>query len=390
MKKQSMPGANVCWRAVTSRNRAYDGAFVFAVRSTGIFCRPSCPARRPARRRVMFFNSPEAAARLGFRPCLRCRPWSNSADEVRDQAKRWTLAACRHIEEHLDEMVSLTGLASELGASRFQLLRAFKKTTGVSPREYADQRRMNALKTGLRAGQAVTRALYEAGFGSSSRLYERAPAQLGMTPSSYRKGGEGMEVDYAIVRCSLGRADGDHGEPCWLLVGATRRGVCAVQMGNSEDELKRGLAKEFSQAALNGGNKLLARWTRAIVRHIERGRPLPEIPLDVQATAFQRRVWQELSRIPYGETRSYKQIAQSVGKPRAVRAVGHACATNSVALIVPCHRAIRSDGKLGGYRWGLDRKEVILRRERQLANPRLRDILRTTMTRQAQNPPTKI
>lgn len=365
MEKQKMPGANVCWRAVTSRNRAFDGAFVFAVRSTGIFCRPSCPARRPARRRVMFFNSPEAAARRGFRPCLRCRPCANSSDVARDQAKRWTFAACRYIDEHPDEMVSLTDLASELGVSRFQLLRAFKKITGVSPREYADQRRMNALKSGLRAGQAVTRALYEAGFGSSSRLYERAPAQLGMTPANYRKGGERMEIDYAIVRCSLGRADGDPGEPCWLLVGATQRGVCAVRLGSSEVELKRGLAKEFSQAALNGGNKRLARWTRAIVRHLERGGALPEIPLDVQATVFQRRVWQELSRIPYGETRSYKQIAHSVGKPRAVRAVGHACATNPVALIVPCHRAIRSDGKLGGYRWGLERKETLLRRERQ-------------------------
>lgn len=363
MQKQGMPSAEVCWRAVAGRNHAYDGAFVYAVRSTGIFCRPSCPSRRPARRHVTFFNSPETAAQRGFRPCLRCRPCATNGSDARDRATQWTIEACRHIEKHAEEPVRLAALASQLGASRFQLLRAFKKVAGVSPREYADAIRMNVFKRGLRVGRPVTRALYEAGFGSSSRLYERAPKQLGMTPSNYRKGGAGMAIDYAIVRCRLDSGNSD--ESWWMLVGATTRGVCVVRLGSSEEELKRGLAEEFPQAALNGGNARLARWASAIMRHIERGRPLPEIPLDVKATAFQHRVWQELSRIPYGETRSYQQIARSIGKPRAVRAVGSACAANPVALIVPCHRAVRSDGKLGGYRWGLDRKEILLRRERQ-------------------------
>lgn len=363
MQKQSMPNAKICWQAVAGRNRAYDGAFVYAVRSTGIFCRPSCPSRRPARRHVMFFDSPETAAQRGFRPCLRCRPGAMNGKGADDQAAKWALEACRHIEKHADEPVRLSVLAGQLGAGRFQLLRAFKKATGVSPREYADVIRMNAFKRDLRAGRSVTQSLYEAGFGSSSRLYERAPKQLGMTPSNYRKGGAGMAIDYAIVRCSFD--SNKTAKPWWMLAGATTRGVCVVRLGGSEEELKRGLAEEFPQAVLNGANAQLARWASAIVRHIESGGPMPQIPIDVQATAFQRRVWQELSRIPYGETRSYKQIAQSIGKPRAVRAVGSACGANPVALIVPCHRAVRSDGKLGGYRWGLERKETLLRRERQ-------------------------
>ncbi|MGH9353209.1 MAG: bifunctional DNA-binding transcriptional regulator/O6-methylguanine-DNA methyltransferase Ada [Terriglobia bacterium] len=360
MQKRSLPNADICWRAVEGRDPSYDGAFVYAVRSTRIFCRPSCPSRRPDRRRVVFFDLPETAMRRGFRPCLRCRPCHEGRDGEGDLAAKWVLEACRYIEGHCDESLNLAALAERFSVSRFQLQRTFKQATGVSPREYADACRMNSLKRELQAGRPVTHALYEAGFGSSSRLYERAPAQLGMTPADYRKGGVGVEINYAIIRCPLGKPGGSG----WMLVGATERGVCAVQMGDSAEELKRGLEKEFPHATLNGSHPQLSRWASAIAGHLQgSGRKL-EIPVDVQATAFQRRVWRELAKIPYGETRSYQEVARSIGKPRAVRAVGHACAVNPVAVVVPCHRVVRSDGKLGGYRWGLERKEALLKRER--------------------------
>ncbi|HEV2500356.1 MAG TPA: bifunctional DNA-binding transcriptional regulator/O6-methylguanine-DNA methyltransferase Ada [Terriglobia bacterium] len=359
MRKRRIPSTDVCWRAVASRDRSYDGVFVYAVHSTRVFCRPACPSRRPARRHVTFFDSPEAAVHNGFRPCLRCRPFAEGRDGASDQAAKWVLEACRYIEGHAEEPLNLAALAERFGVSRFQLQRTFKKATGVSPREYADACRMKSLKRELQAGRPVTDALYEAGFGSSSRLYERAPAQLGMTPADYRKGGSGMEINYAITRCGLGKP----GSLGWMLVGATERGVCAVRMADSAEELKRGLEKEFPNAKLNGSHPQLSRWAGAIVRHLENGEPKLEVPIDVHATAFQRRVWRELTRIPYGETRSYREVARSMGKPRAVRAVGHACAANPVAVVVPCHRVVRADGKLGGYRWGLERKEALLKHE---------------------------
>lgn len=346
-----MPHSRVCWRAVTRRDPTYDGVFVYAVLSTRVYCRPSCPSRRPAQKRVVFFKQPEEAEHSGFRPCLRCHPRLNPG--LNSETKR-VLDACRYIENNLENPLSLATLAKQFGISRFHLQRTFKKATGISPREYASAFRMKFVKGQLRSGRPVTAALYAAGYGSSSRLYERAAAQLGMTPATYRKGGSGMQINYVTTRCPLG----------WILVGATERGVCAVRMGDRTRDLEQGLRSEFPRAALNGSHPRLSQWIEKIVSHLRGESAAVDIPVDVQATAFQRRVWQELSKIPYGETKSYQEVARRIGKPKAVRAVGRACAINPVAVVVPCHRVLRSDGNLGGYRWGLDRKQALLRLER--------------------------
>jgi AraC family transcriptional regulator of adaptative response/methylated-DNA-[protein]-cysteine methyltransferase len=360
MPNVAIPSDDVCWRAVEGRDRSYDGAFVYAVLSTRVYCRPSCPSRRPGRKQVVFFRLPQTAERSGFRPCGRCQPRENDG---RGAGAKWVLEACRYIEGNQEEPLNLSTLAGRFRISPFRLQRTFKKVTGLSPRQYADACRMKLLKNQLRRGRSVADALYEAGYGSSSRLYERAPAQLGMTPATYGKGGAGVAIRYALAPCRLGR-------PGWILVGATDRGVCAVRMGDSADELERDLRAEFPRATLSGSHPQLARWLNSIVKHLQGSHPEIEIPVDVQATAFQRRVWQALAKIPYGTTQSYKEIAKGIGNPKAVRAVGHACAANPVAVIVPCHRAVRSDGKLGGYRWGLERKQALLEYERERAEGR--------------------
>jgi AraC family transcriptional regulator of adaptative response/methylated-DNA-[protein]-cysteine methyltransferase len=336
---------------VLARDRRLDGAFVFAVRSTGIYCRPSCPARRPTRRQVVFFPLPEAAERAGFRPCRRCRPQEAAArDPQADLIRR----VCLWIETGGDAPVSLQDLAGEAGVSSAHLQRTFKRLMGVSPREYAAARRLQGLKVRLREGQGVTRALYEAGYGSSSRLYERSSAQLGMTPATYRKGGRGMEIGYTIVDSPLGR----------MLVGATRRGVCAVSLGDADAALEAALVAEYPQAEIHREDTGFAPWARAIQKHLDGYEARLNLPLDLQATAFQRRVWKELQRIPYGRTRTYQEVARAIGQPKAVRAVARACATNPVSIVVPCHRVIRGDGSLAGYRWGLERKQALLEKER--------------------------
>lgn len=360
---------NACWRAVEGRDPAYDGAFVYAVLSTRIYCRPSCPSRRPIRERVVFFDLPQTAERSGFRPCLRCRPHESHGASP---GTEWVLEACGYIETHLEDSLSLKTLAQRFGVSVFHLQRTFKSVTGVTPRHYADACRMKRVKSLLRAGQPVTGSLYEVGYGSSSRLYERAGKHLGMTPATYRQGGKGVDINYAIVHCRASRSE-KAGSLGWILVGATVRGVCSVRMGDSAQELEDGLRAEFPQAALNSSQPELARWLGQIVDHLAGGAVQLQIPLDVQATAFQRRVWQELMKIPYGATRSYQEVARSVANPKAARAVGHACASNPVAVVVPCHRVVRSDGKLGGYRWGLGRKENLLRLERERAGQKVAD-----------------
>jgi AraC family transcriptional regulator of adaptative response/methylated-DNA-[protein]-cysteine methyltransferase len=339
------------WRSVLARDKRLDGTFVFAVRSTGIYCRPSCPARRPTRAQVVFFPFPEAAERAGFRPCRRCRPQEAAA---RDPHAELVRRVCHWIEASTDETVSLQELAAEAGVSPSHLQRTFKRLMGISPREYAEVRRLQGLKMRLRKGQDVTRALYEAGYGSSSQLYQSSSARLGMTPGTYRKGGRGMEIGYTIVDSPLGRA----------LVGATRRGVCAVSLGDADAVLEAALVAEYPHAEIRRDDSGFAPWVRAIQKHLDGYQRRLNLPLDLQATAFRRRVWKELQRIPYGRTRTYQEVARAIGRPKAVRAVARACATNPVSIVVPCHRVIREDGSLAGYRWGLKRKQALIEAEK--------------------------
>ena len=341
------------WRAVLDRDGRADGSFVYAVRSTGVYCRPSCPSRRPRRDRVEFFADGSEAIRAGYRPCRRCRPDDErAADPWIDKVRR----ACvylANVEGHL----TLARLAARVGGSPYHLQRSFKRIVGVTPREYADACRLQRLKRGLRSGSGVTTAMVDAGYGSSSRFYERGAAKLAMPPATYRRGGAGMRISYAIVDSPLER----------LLVAATGRGVCAVYMGSADGELLRALKEEYPAAAvIERDTAALARWAKEIISHLEGRRPRLDLPLDVQATAFQWQVWTALMAIPYGETRTYKEVAASIGRPSAVRAVAHACATNPVSLVVPCHRVVGTTGNLAGYRWGLARKKVLLAAEHRM------------------------
>jgi AraC family transcriptional regulator of adaptative response/methylated-DNA-[protein]-cysteine methyltransferase len=341
-----------CWQAVCERDGSHDGEFVYAVRSTGIYCRPSCSSRRPRREQVAFFSLPAAAELAGFRACKRCRP--QQAEAPNPQAAI-VAAACKYIDARPDEQLTLEQLGAALGVSPHHLQRVFKAALGISPREYADARRLRNLRGRLREGDSVTGALFSAGYSSSSRVYERSDALLGMTPATYREGGKGMEIGYAIVDSPLGR----------LLVAATARGVCAVSLGDDDAVLASELAAEYPKATISRDDTAIQGPVATILDYLRGARPDANLPLDVQATAFQRQVWQALQAIPYGETRTYGQLARELGNPAAMRAVGRACATNPVSLVVPCHRAVGSDGKLHGFRWGLDRKQALLDLERQ-------------------------
>jgi AraC family transcriptional regulator of adaptative response/methylated-DNA-[protein]-cysteine methyltransferase len=342
------------WNAVVSRNAGFDGQFVFAVSSTRIYCRPSCPSRRPRRENVSFFQLPEAAEGAGFRACRRCHPrQARALDPAVEMAQR----VCRLIEENQNEPVTLARLSEQIGVSSFHLQRTFKSVMGVSPGQYAEGCRINKFKHSVREGEAITNAIYDAGYGSSSRLYESAGSQLGMTPATYGKGGRGAVINYAIVECSLGR----------LLVAATSKGVCSVKLGDSDEELRTDLMNEFPAAEIRHDEKPLGTWLQAVVDYLRQKSPHIDLPLDIQASAFQRQVWAQLRAIPYGETYSYSDIAKALGQEKAVRAVARACATNPVALVVPCHRVIREDKTLGGYRWGLERKKRLLEDEKARA-----------------------
>jgi AraC family transcriptional regulator of adaptative response/methylated-DNA-[protein]-cysteine methyltransferase len=338
------------WNAVLSKDRRFDGQFVFAVSSTGIYCRPSCPSRRPKRENVSFFQVPAAAESAGFRACRRCHPAESSQT---DPQTKMVQQVCRLIEESDGEPVTLETLSEKVGVSLFHLQRTFKSIMGMSPGEYAEARRVNSFKQRVRSGENITNALYDAGFGSSSRLYELASSQLGMTPATYGKGGRGAVIRYAIGDSPLGR----------LLVAATDKGVCSVRLGDSDELLASELRQEFSAAEIVLDESRLRSALEAVVAHLNDKTPRIDLPLDIRATAFQRQVWQQLQKIPAGETHSYSRVAKSIGQEKAVRAVARACATNPVALVIPCHRVIREDKSLGGYRWGLDRKKKLLERE---------------------------
>jgi AraC family transcriptional regulator, regulatory protein of adaptative response / methylated-DNA-[protein]-cysteine methyltransferase len=353
---------DVFWRSVLAHDRSADGAFVYAVRSTGIYCRPSCPSRRPRREQVLFFALPEAAERQGFRECRRCKPRRVGA---RDPKIETVARVCRAIEGRLandgpsddDSRITLSALASQAGMSTHQLERTFRGVMGITPRHYVDESRMRRLKSRLQKGDDVTTALYDAGFGSSSRLYERAPAQLGMTPATYQRGGLGMSIHYTISGSPLGR----------LLVAATQRGVSAVYLGDSDARLEYALKKEYPRATIQRDKTGLGAWVSKILDHLRGREPHLDLPTDIQATAFQRRVLEELRRIPHGATRTYSEVAHAIGRPSAVRAVARACATNPVSVVVPCHRVVRRDGNLAGYRWGLDVKRKLLEQEKARA-----------------------
>ena len=330
------------WQAVMARDRRFDGAFVYAVRSTGIYCRPSCASRKPRRTQVSFFPIPEAAEREGFRACRRCHPdAANGGDPVVALVRE----ACRAIA---------AGERPGGGDAR-RLARAFKRILGITPRAYAEARRVTRFKQELKRRKHVSPALYEAGYSSTSRVYERTNEQLGMTPATYARGGAGIGIAYVTVPTSLGR----------LLVAATERGVCRVSLGDNAAALEAELVAEFPGArVVQDTSGKLEGWVGAILASLDGREPHVYLPLDIRATAFQRRVWQELQRIPFGKTRSYAEVARLIGRPTATRAVAQACATNPVALVIPCHRVVREGGDLGGYRWGVDRKRALLKRER--------------------------
>jgi AraC family transcriptional regulator, regulatory protein of adaptative response / methylated-DNA-[protein]-cysteine methyltransferase len=300
------------------------------------------------RRNVTFFHTREEAEKQGYRPCLRCRP-----NEIAGPVALVQRAASQ-LAESREEAVRLGALASALGTTHATLRRAFLQVTGLKPRELAEALRVKRFKALLRAGKSIADALYETGYGSSSRVYERSNAQLGMTPATYRKGGQGMKIGYTIAKSPLGK----------VLVAATERGVSAVYLGDAENAMISELHEEYPRAEITPATDSFRRWVSEIVQRIEGKQPRMELPLDLQATAFQRRVWQELQRIPRGRTRTYSQVARSLGRPKAMRAVARACATNPVSVVVPCHRVIREDGALAGYRWGLSRKEQLLAQER--------------------------
>lgn len=350
-----------CWEAVEAKDKARDGQFFFGVLTTGVFCRPSCPARRPLRKNVRFYETPAEAERDGLRPCRRCRPLE-AADGART---RRIEELCRYIRESCDggEPVTLEALARHAGMSASHLQRSFRAAVGVTPRQYVEACRLETLKRGLRAGGSVTSAIYDAGFGSSSRVYERADTRLGMTPAEYRAGGRGLAISYATIVGPLGL----------LMVGATDRGLCFVQFGDSHDQLLALLEKEYPKAKLEPvdepHSEPFSDWIEALNAHLSGEAPSFDLPVAVRASAFQQKVWSYLQSIPLGEVRTYGEVAAAIGRPTAARAVAQACASNRTALVIPCHRVIRGGGELGGYRWGIERKRRLLERERGVAEP---------------------
>ena len=338
------------WLALQQRDPKADGQFVYSVATTGVYCRPVCPSRLARRENVQFHESCADAERAGFRPCKRCEPSSPSADQRRTEA---IAKACKLIEAS-DAMPSLSELAEAAALSRYHFHRLFKSAVGLTPKQYAMAQRAKRVRSSLRARRSVTEAIYEAGFNSNSRFYERSGETLGMTPSEYRSGGRDVPIRYAIAACSLGL----------VLVAGTARGICAVRLGDDRAALERELREDFPNASIERGDRSFKAWIDAILAHLKQPANPLDLPLDIRATAFQQRVWQALREIPSGQTLSYAQVAARIGKPSAVRAVARACASNPVALIVPCHRVVRTDGHLGGYRWGIKRKRALLDREK--------------------------
>lgn len=338
------------WSSLTARDASADGAFVYAVETTGVYCRPTCPSRLAKPENIRFFATPAAAEAAGFRPCKRCRPEGQS----RASAQAEIIASvCRHIEA-AESPPTLADLAAHAGLSPYHLHRLFKAHTGVTPKAYAAAHRAERLRRELDAGGSVTGAIYDAGYNSSGRFYAEADAVLGMTPSRYRNGGTGTEIHFAVAQSSLGA----------VLVAESMRGICAIALGDDPEVLLEDFQSRFPAAVLVGDDDEFHAKVAAVIGLIEAPQGGCDLPLDIQGTAFQRRVWEALRRIPSGETRTYTQLAASIGAPGSVRAVARACATNVLAVAIPCHRIVRVDGGLAGYRWGIARKRALLDREK--------------------------
>jgi AraC family transcriptional regulator of adaptative response/methylated-DNA-[protein]-cysteine methyltransferase len=346
------------WQAVQARDVSADGRFWYGVRSTGVYCRPACPSRQPLRDNVRFYLDLADAVRDGLRPCERCKPDAVAGNRPADGEAAKIAAVCRYIETHADQRLSLESLAARVQLSPFHFQRRFKARVGVSPKDYAEACRLKRLRSELRSAPSVSDAIYGAGYGSGSRVYEKIDTRLGMTPAEYRAGGDGVAISYASGETPLGR----------VMIGASDRGICFLQFGDDAAALLDALQREYplarieamppAQGALFGG------WMQWLGEHLAGRRPQPGLPLHTRGTAFQLEVWKYLQTIPYGEVRSYREVAEGIGKPGAVRAVARACATNRVALLIPCHRVIRGDGALAGYRWGLSRKRTLIDQER--------------------------
>lgn len=347
-------GLDLRWKALAGRDRAADGTFVYGVTSTGVYCRPSCPSRRPRADRVRFFDTTHEARSAGFRACKRCRPDTVGLAQPGIEAVRRVSA---YLATHADETVTLAHLARVASMSPHHLQRRFKAIVGLSPREYQAAMRADRLRASLREGRDVTSAIYEAGYGSPSRVYESAPTGKGMSPSNYRRHGAGMRIGYSILQSGIGR----------VLVAATEHGVCAVKIGANDASLVGELEREFSAAEIARNASPRPEWARAIADHLRGNLEALDLPIDVKATAFQWKVWRALQQIPAGETRAYAEVARRIGKPKAVRAVASACARNPVALVVPCHRVVPASGGTGKYRWGTARKAALLAAEKRRA-----------------------
>lgn len=337
------------WAAVLARDPAADGSFLYAVRTTGVYCHPSCAARPARRENVRFYRTPAEAEAAGFRPCLRCRP----TEEPLGRRQAAAIAqACRAIEA-AEEMPELDDLAALAGMSRFHFHRVFKAVTGVTPNGYARAQRAERVRDELQRSPTVTAAIYDAGFNSNGRFYADAGKVLGMRPTDFRKGGEGRSIRFAVAQCSLGA----------ILVAASETGICAILLGDDPETLVRDLQDRFPNATFSGGDAGFEAWVAQVVAFVEAPRLGLDLPLDVRGTAFQQRVWQALRDIRPGSTASYAEIATRIGAPKAIRAVAQACAANPLAIAVPCHRVVRTDGTLSGYRWGVERKQRLLERE---------------------------
>jgi AraC family transcriptional regulator of adaptative response/methylated-DNA-[protein]-cysteine methyltransferase len=339
------------WQAVAGRNPSADGMFVYAVRTTGVYCRPSCPARRARRQNVCFYATPSDAEEAGFRSCRRCRP---DQEALAERHRAAVAKACRLIER-AEEAPNLTALAHAVGMSPYHFHKVFKMLTGVTPKAYATGHRAQRMRHELAQRATVTEAIYGAGFNSNGRFYAAATKQLGMTPSAFRAGGDGVTIRFAVGECSLGS----------VLVAATERGVCAIFLGDDPDDLARALQDRFRAARLVGADAAFERWVAQVVGMVENPVLGLDLPLDIRGTAFQRRVWEALREIPLGATASYTEIARQIGRPTAARAVAQACAANPIAVAIPCHRVVRTDESLCGYRWGVERKAELLRREQR-------------------------
>ena len=345
----------IAWESVLQRDPTADDRFLYGVTTTGIYCRPSCPSRRPKRDNVAFFSSVAAAEHAGFRACQRCRP--NRAKSPHRAVERARAYIDSHLADLGEERITLELLGKQSGVSPYHLQRKFKEVVGLTPAQYIRARRSELLKDELKRGETVSRATFGAGYGSSSRVYGDSDRRLGMTPATYRRGGAGAHIDYVTAGTSLGT----------LLVGATDRGVCAVTLGNDSKTLEAALENEYPAATrkhVATPSSSLAQWVSEIIEAVDSDRVRLDIPLDIQASAFQWRVWRALQDIPFGETRSYSEIASAIGSPSAVRAVASACANNRAAVVIPCHRVVRLSGELGGYRWGIERKRQLLEKER--------------------------